>query len=138
MQAGQSQAGTITSRRSTGRNQGPCIVKLLPLLSSALLLSSHRCTVTFRWSTTGAPPARRIRPGELGKKAEGSNSVCCVSKRHGGELGATKMDAPPAFRSSSPSPSPSNASVPMVVITVVGILAAFALLASYYAFVTKR
>uniref|UniRef100_A0A0E0CV87 RING-type E3 ubiquitin transferase n=1 Tax=Oryza meridionalis TaxID=40149 RepID=A0A0E0CV87_9ORYZ len=47
------------------------------------------------------------------------------------------MDAPPAFRSSSPSPSSSNASVPMVVITVVGILAAFALLASYYAFVTK-
>ncbi|EAZ25597.1 hypothetical protein OsJ_09423 [Oryza sativa Japonica Group] len=45
------------------------------------------------------------------------------------------MDAPPAFRSSSPSSS--NASVPMVVITVVGILAAFALLASYYAFVTK-
>ncbi|XP_040378246.1 RING-H2 finger protein ATL16-like [Oryza brachyantha] len=47
------------------------------------------------------------------------------------------MDAPPAFASSSPSPSSSNASVPMVVITVVGILAAFALLASYYAFVTK-
>ncbi|KAF0913777.1 hypothetical protein E2562_024641 [Oryza meyeriana var. granulata] len=45
------------------------------------------------------------------------------------------MDAPPAFPSSSPSSS--NASVPMVVITVVGILAAFALLASYYAFVTK-
>uniref|UniRef100_J3LK18 RING-type E3 ubiquitin transferase n=1 Tax=Oryza brachyantha TaxID=4533 RepID=J3LK18_ORYBR len=44
------------------------------------------------------------------------------------------MDAPPAFASSSPSPSSSNASVPMVVITVVGILAAFALLASYYAF----
>ncbi|KAL5217321.1 hypothetical protein ABZP36_018005 [Zizania latifolia] len=48
------------------------------------------------------------------------------------------MDAPPAFPSSSPAPaSSSNASFPMVVITVVGILAAFALLASYYAFVTK-
>uniref|UniRef100_A0ACD5TUC4 Uncharacterized protein n=1 Tax=Avena sativa TaxID=4498 RepID=A0ACD5TUC4_AVESA len=40
--------------------------------------------------------------------------------------------------SSAPAlPSPSSASVPMVVITVVGILAAFALLASYYAFVTR-
>ncbi|XP_048573815.1 RING-H2 finger protein ATL1-like [Triticum urartu] len=36
-----------------------------------------------------------------------------------------------------PPPSPSSASVPMVVITVVGILAAFALLAGYYAFVTR-
>lgn len=54
------------------------------------------------------------------------------------------MDPPPApfFASTSPSPSPSSpssssASTTMVIITVVGILAAFALLASYYAFVTK-
>ncbi|XP_044378296.1 RING-H2 finger protein ATL1-like [Triticum aestivum] len=38
---------------------------------------------------------------------------------------------------SPPPPSSSSASVPMVVITVVGILAAFALLAGYYAFVTR-
>ncbi|XP_066358449.1 RING-H2 finger protein ATL1-like [Miscanthus floridulus] len=48
---------------------------------------------------------------------------------------------PPFASSSSPSPSPpsssSSASITMVIITVVGILAAFALLASYYAFVTK-
>ncbi|XP_044979770.1 RING-H2 finger protein ATL1-like [Hordeum vulgare subsp. vulgare] len=36
-----------------------------------------------------------------------------------------------------PSPPSSSAGVPMVVITVVGILAAFALLAGYYAFVTR-
>ncbi|XP_062213591.1 RING-H2 finger protein ATL1-like [Phragmites australis] len=50
------------------------------------------------------------------------------------------MDPPPApFPSSSSPPStpPSNASITMVIITVVGIIAAFALLASYYAFVTK-
>ncbi|OEL35501.1 hypothetical protein BAE44_0003482 [Dichanthelium oligosanthes] len=56
------------------------------------------------------------------------------------------MDPPPApFANSSSSshsapPPPSSswsASVTMVIITVVGILAAFALLASYYAFVTK-
>ncbi|NP_001141166.1 RING-H2 finger protein ATL16 [Zea mays] len=57
------------------------------------------------------------------------------------------MDPPPplalfASSSSSSSPSPptsssSGASITMVIITVVGILAAFALLASYYAFVTK-
>ncbi|KAM0922083.1 hypothetical protein ACQ4PT_006335 [Festuca glaucescens] len=40
--------------------------------------------------------------------------------------------SPPASSSSS-----ASASVPMVVITVVGIVAAFALLASYYAFVTR-
>jgi hypothetical protein len=44
------------------------------------------------------------------------------------------MSSAPAF--SSPASS-SSADVPMVVITVVGIVAAFALLASYYAFVTK-
>ncbi|RCV46530.1 hypothetical protein SETIT_9G538900v2 [Setaria italica] len=50
------------------------------------------------------------------------------------------MDPPPAPFASSPPPSPSsssNASITMVIITVVGIFAAFALLASYYAFVTK-
>ncbi|KAL6901836.1 hypothetical protein ACP4OV_004712 [Aristida adscensionis] len=56
------------------------------------------------------------------------------------------MDPPPApFASSSASSPPppsqsllsSNASITMVIITVVGIIAAFALLASYYAFVTK-
>ncbi|KAM0904774.1 hypothetical protein ACQ4PT_017772 [Festuca glaucescens] len=44
--------------------------------------------------------------------------------------------APAAFPSPAASSS-SSASVPMVVITVVGIVAAFALLASYYAFVTR-
>ncbi|XP_066388750.1 RING-H2 finger protein ATL1-like [Miscanthus floridulus] len=53
------------------------------------------------------------------------------------------MDPPPppfaSSSSSSPSPpsSSSSESITMVIITVVGILAAFALLASYYAFVTK-
>ncbi|KAL6648793.1 hypothetical protein ACP70R_013017 [Stipagrostis hirtigluma subsp. patula] len=61
---------------------------------------------------------------------------------------ALEMEPPPApfssssASSSSPPPPPrsllsSNASITMVIITVVGILAAFALLASYYAFVTK-
>ncbi|XP_062209111.1 RING-H2 finger protein ATL16-like [Phragmites australis] len=55
---------------------------------------------------------------------------------------ALEMDPRPApFHSSSSSLTPpapsSNASITMVIITVVGILAAFALLASYYAFVTR-
>ncbi|CAM0870762.1 unnamed protein product [Alopecurus aequalis] len=45
------------------------------------------------------------------------------------------MSSASAFPSTTPSSS--SSSVPMVVITVVGILAAFALLASYYAFVTR-
>ncbi|KAM3231349.1 hypothetical protein ACQJBY_061494 [Aegilops geniculata] len=48
------------------------------------------------------------------------------------------MSSASPFPPPSPPPPPSSsASVPMVVITVVGILAAFALLAGYYAFVTR-
>ncbi|XP_037426498.1 RING-H2 finger protein ATL1-like [Triticum dicoccoides] len=47
------------------------------------------------------------------------------------------MSSASLFPPPSPPPPSSSASVPMVVITVVGILAAFALLAGYYAFVTR-